>query len=125
MKTKQSMPRGICALTLALLFSAGAIAADSPPWLEFSNELRSDMVVFPGTAIGNIDIHPCPQCKFSSMRLTSATRYFVGAEETTFDVLTKFVRSSAPAFMMVFYRRDQPTVTKITVDGHLPAAKSK
>ena len=125
MTTNQSIQRSICALTLALLFSAGAIGAETPPWLEFSNELRTDMVVFPGSATGNIDIHPCPQCKFSSMHLTPATRYFVGAEETTFDALTKFVRSSAPAFMMVFYRRDQPTVTKITVDGHLPAAKSK
>lgn len=77
----------------------------------------------PASPTGVIVAKPCPACAPVVLRMTAATRLAVGRTPVTLAQLQKFISTGGERGLVVFYDPRLRTITRISVEGRLPAAK--
>jgi hypothetical protein len=109
------------ALFAAVALSAPAHAVLMSP--EEAVETSTAETTLPASDKGIIVAKLCPSCELSVLRLTADTRFVVGKTPVSFVQLQKFVHTTESHSMVVLYDKRQKTVTRVIVQGQLPAVK--
>ncbi len=86
-------------------------------------EASTRSISLPASPTGVIVAKPCPACAPLVLHMTAATRLAVGRTQVSLAQLQKFVASGGERGMVVFYDARQRTITRISVEGQLPAGK--
>jgi hypothetical protein len=115
----------IQSVALALI---AAVALSAPAHaeiiaLEEAVETSTNQTTLPGSDKGVIVAKLCPSCALSVLRLTTGTSFLVGKTTVSFVQLKKFVNTTESHSMVVLYDKRQKTVTRVIVQGQLPAVK--
>ncbi|HWK49238.1 MAG TPA: hypothetical protein VNR40_05095 [Steroidobacter sp.] len=88
--------------------------------LENSIETYTDAVLLPTGQLGNLTFRNCAEpCKLRSLEVTGESKFFVGSSSVTVAEFNAYVRRTGQQFLMVFYKPDRPTVTRVMVYGNL------
>jgi hypothetical protein len=86
-------------------------------------ETSTTATTLPASDNGVIVAKLCPSCALSVLPLTAGTRFLVGKTTVSFVQLQKFVNTTGSHGMVVLYDPRQKTVTRVIVQGQLPAVK--
>ena len=77
----------------------------------------------PAGPTGAIVAKPCAACAPIVLHMTAATRLAVGRTQVSLAQLQKFISTGGERNMVVFYDPRLKTITRISVEGKLPAGK--
>jgi len=115
----------IQAFTLALItaVSLSAPARAAMTAIEEAIEATTRTISLPASDQGVIVAKPCPACAPIVLRMTSATRLFVGKSQVSLQQLQKYISAGGERNMVVLYDTRVHTLTRIVVVGTLPALK--
>jgi hypothetical protein len=91
--------------------------------MEEAIEATTRSISLPASDQGVVVAKPCPACAPIVLRMTSATRLFVGKSQVSLTQLQKFIATGGERNMVVLYEPRAKTLTRILVSGNLPAAK--
>ena len=108
------IPVALCA-ALACFANAGAAEP-----VESAVESTTVLMHLPDTTPQSIAVRACAACQAKELLVDEATRFFVGKQAVTLDVLRKSAEINAN--MYVFYDARQKVITRIKLDAVLDPA---
>jgi hypothetical protein len=104
----------IAALGLALTLAAGARAGHPPSvMLEGAIETSTNLVSLPSSATGEILVRDCEACAGRSLRLSAATRYYIGSKPATLQEMNSYLRSGKHLPAVIFYNLGDGSVSRV------------
>ncbi len=107
------------ALIIAAALSGPARAALTT--IEEAIEASTRSISLPASEQGVIVAKPCPTCAPIVLRMTPATRLYVGNALVSLPQLQKYIANGGERYMVVLYDPRVHTLTRIRVTGDRPA----
>ena len=108
------------ALIIAAALSGPARAALTT--IEEAIEASTRSISLPASEQGVIVAKPCPACAPIVLRMTPATRLYVGKALVSLTQLQKYISTGGDRHMVVLYDPRVRTLTRILVSGDRTAA---
>ncbi|HKE44534.1 MAG TPA: hypothetical protein VKB41_08350 [Steroidobacteraceae bacterium] len=114
------MRTSIAALALTALLAAGTAAATLRV-VELGIETSTLSVSLPDDISGSIAVTSCTTCKPMVLRLSPASRYFIGKSEVTYAEIRSLSRGGASRQLNIYYQVKGREITRLVVAGQRPA----
>jgi hypothetical protein len=104
----------IAGLGLALALATVA-RAEHPPsvMLEGAIETYTNLISLPSSTTGEIAVRDCEQCAGRSLRLSAATRYYIGSKPATLQEMNSYLRSGKHLPAVIFYNLGDGLVSRV------------
>jgi hypothetical protein len=104
----------IASLGMALALATGA-RAELPPsvMLEGAIESYTNLISLPSSATGEIAVRDCEQCAGRSLRLSAATKFYIGTTPATLQEMTTYLRSGKRFPAVIFYNLGDGLVSRV------------
>lgn len=119
------LPRAAALVLLAIACAVPQARAQSvkpapTKLLEHAVETYTDAVMLPSGQPGNLTFRNCAEpCKLRSLEVNAQSTFFVGKSSVTLAEFNDYIGRTGQQFLMVFYKANQPTVTRLVVYGQL------
>jgi hypothetical protein len=85
--------------------------------IELAHEAMPSMISMPRAAGGELTILPCPSCKTMRLRVDDNTRYIVGKDEVSLEVMNRFLIQNPMKPVVVMQQKSEPVVTRVKVSS--------
>lgn len=102
------------ALIASLLLSSAPVFAASMLGLEWDVETDTATTTLPVVVPSTMLARTCPTCKSVQLQVSADTQFFIGKQTVSLQELRK-AAAQGRQFMMVFYKRETPVVTRIVI----------
>jgi hypothetical protein len=104
----------IAGLGLALAMATGA-RAEHPPsrMLEGAIESYTNLISLPSSATGQVAVRDCEACVGHSLRLSAATKFYIGTSPATLREMNLYLRSGKRFPAVIFYNFGDGLVSRV------------